>query len=122
MAPSYLSEIENGNAKPGPDFFLKLSRILKIRVEYIFHGTGNIFYSNNELIDTMESEPFDFSEDMDSPEKLLWLMEQSTYFKITVLSLAGKFILDDEEAIKKSIKITAKSKKKKEQKALLEED
>ena len=122
MAPSYLSEIENGNAKPGPDFFLKLSRKLKIRMEYIFHGTGEIFYQNDELIDTMESEPFNFSEELDSPKKLLWLMDQSIFFKNTILSLAGKFILEDEKAIKKSMKIAAQSRKKKEQKALIEED
>lgn len=100
MASSYLSEIENGKANPGPEFFLKISYEYNVRIEYLFHGTGEMFYGTKLKVD---SEEFDFSEEVDTIGQVVWLMEHSTLFKNTILGFASKFLMDNERIMKKSI-------------------
>jgi len=102
MSYSYLSEIENGKGNPGPDFFLKLSDDYNVRIEFLFRGTGEMFYGTQGTID---SEEFDFSETVDTIGKVVWLMEHSPFFKNTMLGFASKFLLDNERILKKSIEI-----------------
>lgn len=110
MSSSYLSEIENGIANPGPEFFLKLSNEHNVSMDYLFHGIGNIILGSHQKI---QEEEFDFEEDIYSIEKLVWLMNHSPFYKNTILSFASKFFLDNEGIIKKSIE---KNKMKKEKK------
>jgi transcriptional regulator with XRE-family HTH domain len=100
MSSSYLSEIESGKGKPGPEFFLKLSDDYNVRIEYLFHGTGEMFYGTERTID---SEEFDFNENVDTIGKMVWLMEHSPFFKSTILGFASKFLLDNERILRKSI-------------------
>ncbi len=100
ISPSHLSEIESGKANPSTDFHLKLSKLYNISVEYIFHGRGNMFYEENGIINETA---FDFKSDVDSIEKLLWLLKNSPYFKNMMLGHASKFTLQEEEVIKSSI-------------------
>jgi len=100
MSCSYLSEIENGKGNPGPEFFLKLSDDYNVRIEYLFHGIGEMFYGTQRTID---SEEFDFSENVDTIGKVVWLMEHSPFFKNTILGFASKFLLDNERILKRSI-------------------
>jgi transcriptional regulator with XRE-family HTH domain len=108
MADSYLSEIENGKSKVGPEFFLKISNEYNVRIEFIFHGEGDMFYSLKRKID---SEEFDFKDNIDSIEKIVWLMENSPLVKNTILGFTTKFILDNEETVRKSIEIYKTKKK-----------
>jgi transcriptional regulator with XRE-family HTH domain len=100
MSCSYLSEIENGKGNPGPEFFLKLSDDYNVRIEYLFHGTGEMFYGTQR---TTDSEEFDFNENVDTIGKVVWLMEHSPFFKNTILGFASKFLLDNERILKRSI-------------------
>ncbi len=101
VSPSHLSEIESGKANPSTEFHLKLSDLYNISVEYIYHGRGNIFYEDDGKI---TDEPFDFKSDVDSTEKLNWLVKNSAYFKHLVLGYASKLIIQEESTIKESIK------------------
>lgn len=107
MSHSYLSEIESGKARPKPEFFLKLSKKFGVSTDYLYHGTGNMFYAAWSQRKA-EINDFDFDSELESIEQLVWLMENSTVFKNTVMGFASKFLLDNEEIIKKTI---AKSKK-----------
>lgn len=103
VSPSHLSEIEGGKANPSTEFHLKLSEKYNISVEYIYHGKGNIFYEDDGKI---TDEPFDFESDVDSIEKLNWLLKNSGYFKHLILGYASKLIIQEEKTIKESIKKT----------------
>ena len=96
IAPTYLSELENGKGNPGPDIFVKLASIYKIDLHYLFLGKENIPVK-------MEKNPaitnVNISEELDSVDKLVWLMEQSPYIRNSILALAAKFIFEDSKFI-----------------------
>jgi transcriptional regulator with XRE-family HTH domain len=98
---SYLSEIESGKANPGPIFFLDLSDVYNVSIEYIFHGEGEMFYDPRTRLPRNE---FKDVTDIDSPEKLFWLMNHSSMFKNTILGYSARFYLENEALIKKSLR------------------
>lgn len=98
---SYLSEIECGKANPGPGFFLDLSVVYNISIEYIFHGEGEMFYDQDTRLPRAE---FKAIHEIDSMEKLFWVMNQSFTFKHTLLGFASRYYLENEAIIKKSMK------------------
>lgn len=101
VSASHLSEVESGKANPNAEFLKKLSEKYNISVEYIIHGRGEIFYSDGSNI---TDQPFDFKSDVDTLEKLIWLLRNSPYFKLTMLTQAMKFVHQEEDLIKSSIK------------------
>jgi transcriptional regulator with XRE-family HTH domain len=98
---SYLSEIESGKANPGPGFFLDLSDVYNVSIEYVFHGEGEMFYDPTKKLPRTE---FKDVNDIDTPEKLFWLMNQSSMFKHTLLGYAAKFYLENKALVKKSFR------------------
>lgn len=105
IAIGYLSDIEHGNANPGPLFFLGLVEKFNVNLDYIFLGQGAMFYPLDKIqnIDTYADETFNFKGGLDSPGKLLWLMEHSTLFKYNILGYAEQYLLSHEDIIKKSV-------------------
>ena len=101
VSPSHLSEIEAGKSNPSTDFHLKLSELYNISVEYIFHGRGKMFYDDDLKL---TEEEFDFKSDVDTLDKLIWLLRNSAYFKVAMLTHASKFAHLEEDVIKSSIK------------------
>jgi transcriptional regulator with XRE-family HTH domain len=98
---SYLSEIESGKANPGPGFFLDLSDVYNVSIEYVFHGEGEMFYDPKTRLPRAEFKDID---DIDSPEKLFWLMNHSSMAKNSLLGYAARFYLENETIIKKSFR------------------
>ncbi|MDQ1353037.1 MAG: Helix-turn-helix protein [Acidobacteriota bacterium] len=98
---SYLSEIEGGKANPGPGFFLGLSDAYNVSIEYIFHGEVEMFYDSKTRLPSKE---FKNVNDIDSPEKLFWLMNRSSMFRNTILGYAARFYLENEATIKKNFR------------------
>jgi transcriptional regulator with XRE-family HTH domain len=111
MSHSYLSEIESGKARPKPEFFLKLSKKFGMSTDYLYHGTGDMFYAAWSQRKA-EINDFDFDSELQTIEQMVWLMENSTVFKNTVMGFASKFLLDNEKIIKKSMAKANKSGKK----------
>ena len=100
VSPSHLSEIEAGKSNPSTDFHLKLSELYNFSVEYIFHGRGKMFYEDDGKI---TETAFDFKTDVDTLDKMIWLLRNSPYFKNMMLGYASKFIHQEEDVIKSSI-------------------
>ena len=111
MAAGYLSEIEAGKANPGPEFFVKFALEYNVNLNYIFLGIGDMLLGADRKMTIRE---FNFDEEVDSVEKLNWLMEHSSFFKNAILSLASKTLLENEALINRSIqkKTSAKEEKK----------
>ena len=101
ISNSHLSEIEKGESNPTASFFLNLSSRYNVSIEYLFHGRGEMLYDK-------EPEPVEkdveYNGDIDSIEKLVWIVERSPYFKNSILSLASKFKMENDDYIKMSIK------------------
>ncbi len=106
ISSSYLSEIEAGKANPGPEFFLKLAHLFNMHTEYLFHGDGDMFYSKAKSKSGITNHAFDFNRPMDSLDYLLWLLEKSSLFRNTVMAFAEKYLIDNEETVKRSISRT----------------
>jgi transcriptional regulator with XRE-family HTH domain len=101
MAASYLSEIECGKANPGPEFFLKMAYEYNVNPNYLFLGLGDMFFGPERKLITEE---FDLENGhVESVEKLLWMMDSSPFFKNNILSYASRFLLENEDFLKKSI-------------------
>lgn len=106
---SYLSDIELAKRKPSPDFFLNLSIKYNVSLDYLFRGIGDMFLSPPQKTG---QKPFDFNENLDTIDKLIWLMENSPFFKNTVMGYASKLILNEEDIVKASLKKQMEAKKK----------
>ena len=100
MAASYISEIEAGKAKPGPEFFVRFAAAYNVNMNYLFLGTGDMFVNLGQKMDIKE---FNFDREVESIDTLVWLMEHSSFFKNTMLSLATKTILENEPLIRRSL-------------------
>jgi transcriptional regulator with XRE-family HTH domain len=97
----FLSQIENGTKKnPGVWIFLQISLVYNVSMDYLFHGTGDMFLNPKINID---KDKRDYIEDIDSVEDLIWLFEHSKFFKDSIMGYAGKFKYENEVLIKKSI-------------------
>ncbi len=100
IAAGYLSDIESGKANPGPEFFVKFAREYNVNLNYIFLGIGDMLLDADRKMTVRE---FSFDEEVDSIEKLNWLMEHSSFFKNAILSLASKTLLENEPLVRKSL-------------------
>jgi len=101
IAASYLCEIESGNAKPGPDFFIKLASEYNLNLNYLLLGTGDMLNPGLKI----KAREFEIDNGVRTTEELLWLMENSNYFYSIVLSIANKTLLAEGEIIKKSLRL-----------------
>lgn len=113
ISHNYISDIERGNANPGPEFFFKLFRELNIDLNYVFMGIGDMFYEGEEKsgeVQSLSLEEFDFTEDIDRIEQVAWLMVNSKHFKNVILGMASQIVLADEKLIKESIRRTRQKK------------
>ena len=100
ISSGHLSEIESGKASPNTDFHIKMAELYNISVEYIILGKGDLFYDDGKTTE----KPFDFKSDVDSMEKLNWLLKNSGLFRVSVMNFASKLIIEDEKLLKESIK------------------
>ncbi len=101
MSTSYLSDIEAGKRNPGPEFFLKLAYDFNVNPNHLFFGKGEMLLSEKPAQPVSE---FDFNSELDSIGQITWLMENSPYFKNTIMGAASKLLLENENTIKLSIK------------------
>ncbi|HLP59785.1 MAG TPA: hypothetical protein VK186_13175 [Candidatus Deferrimicrobium sp.] len=91
---------KGGKANPGPGFFLDLSDLYNVSIEYVFHGAGEMFYDPKTRL---PREEFKEVHNIDSPEKLVWLMNHSSLFKNSLLAYSAQYFLEHEGIIKKSM-------------------
>lgn len=102
IAASYLCEIESGNSKPGPDFFIKVATEYNVNLNYLLLGTGEMFGAGNKI----KTKEFEIENGIESMEEVIWLMENSKFFRNAVLSAANKIVIEEGEIIKKGFRMT----------------
>jgi len=102
MSPSYLSPIESGKANPTVGFFFRLSNTHNVSLDYLFHGKGSMF--RNHKIKKPDEER-EFLDSIDSIDDIRWLMEHSPMSKNIIIGYCNQFLYENEEIIKKNIKI-----------------
>lgn len=100
ISPSYFNGIESSNYYAGAEILLKLSKIYNMSVEYLVTGKGDPFFKQQPL--HVEQE-FTLDGEIDSIEKLLWLMRKSVYARMAVLTHATHLILEQGDIIQKTI-------------------
>ena len=91
-------EFENGNIGINTLTYMKLSKIFNINLEYLVNGRGGMFYKAVPDAEEKNVE-YTFDKNIDSKEKLLSMMERSTYFCHSVLALAQEFYHNKEELL-----------------------
>jgi len=101
VAGSYLSEIENGKGNPGPEFFVRLAGQFNINMNYLFMGAPDMFVNDEGKIKQQE---VDLEDEVDSIEKVAWLMEHSIYLRSIVLTCVNRTIFNDRDIILDHIK------------------
>lgn len=105
VSANYISEVENGKANPGLDFFFKLESKYNISVGYLLLGKDeDSGIEENAEVDGDD----DLVGEIDSVEKLVSLMEKSNFIKNTMLNFATQFVMENEKLV---IKILGKIKK-----------
>jgi transcriptional regulator with XRE-family HTH domain len=103
ISPSYLSEIENGNGNPGPEFFKRLAIAFNVNLHYIILGIGDKFFNHGDSENLPQ--PFEYTKgtEIETIDELVWLMRHSVFFMNTVLALSNKIINTEESAIMASL-------------------
>jgi len=99
MANSYLSEIEHGNAYPAFEFFHKISRMYNMDLNYLFHGTGEMFLPREKK----PEKQVEWLDDIRTSDDLLWFMEHSSMFRNSIMGMAEKFLIENEQFLKKNV-------------------
>ena len=100
MSTSYLAAIETGNKSPGPEFFLKLIKEFDVNPNYLLRGSGGMFLKEARKA----VQGFDFKKNIDNVDELVWLLENSPFFKSLIMGHAAQVLLHNEDTIKLSIK------------------
>ena len=101
ISPSYLCDIENGRANPGPEFFVRLVKHYNINLNYLFLGSGNMKASLDRVQNIQDVK---IGKEIDSIEELAWLMQHSKFFKNSILAQANSLINKETELIASSLK------------------
>lgn len=97
IAPSYLCEIESGRANPGPEFFVRLIKNYNVNLNYVF-GDPNASPTVPGPGGSPKSQACRLDEGIDTIEEMVWLMQNSKYFKTIMLAYANERI-DRERAL-----------------------
>jgi transcriptional regulator with XRE-family HTH domain len=100
IAASYLCDIENGKGNPGPEFFVRLATQFNINLNYLFMGAPDMFIDAECKIKKQE---VDLDEDVETIEKVAWLMEHSIHIRTLVLTCVNRAIYDDRDVISANI-------------------
>lgn len=100
ITPSYLCEIENGKANPGPEFFVRLVKNYNINLNYVFLGSGDM---NTGSLVELKPQDIHIGCEIDTIEEMVWLMKNSKYFKNMILAHANIIINKDHEMIASSL-------------------
>jgi transcriptional regulator with XRE-family HTH domain len=107
ISPSYFNGIESSNYYAGAEILLKLSKIYNMSVEYLVTGKGEQFTNTKRSKPGPKPKPVEEEfplKDIDTEEKLLQLMEESSYAKMSILIFATKLLDDQGDLIRKTKK------------------
>jgi transcriptional regulator with XRE-family HTH domain len=102
ISAAHLSEIENGKSSPSAEIFLNMGKTYNINLDYLFLERGKMLYSMGP------DKKYDFDQLVNSIDKLVWMMEESMYFKTLILAAAQKAMIAEGDIIRESVTLKKK--------------
>ncbi len=100
VSGSYLSEIEAGKSKPGFDLMYNMSSTCNANLHYVMHGAGEMFDESLSVSYMSSKEP---SDQVESFNEIIWYVERSQLLRHTLISMASKYIYENEDIIKREV-------------------
>ena len=108
ISASYFNEIELGKSIAGGEILQKLSKIYNMSVEYIVTGKGEPFTNQQKPEPESQSKSVKdeiiLNNNIDTIEKLVQLMQISSYARMSILLYATNFVLEQGDNIRKTLK------------------
>lgn len=110
ISSSYFNEIELGKTIAGGEILLKLSKIYKMNVEYLVTGNGERFSNQEKPKPQPIPQPkpvedeFKLDNNIDTVEKLIQLMEKSSFVRLSILLYATTLMSEDGDRIRRLLK------------------
>lgn len=101
LSRSYISEIEKGSYRCNYDFIFKLSDIFNVNLYYLVFGEGEMFGTENPRPSLDGKE---VGEAIVTLNQLVWYLERSPLMGYSLMSIATKFLYENEAHIKREIK------------------
>jgi transcriptional regulator with XRE-family HTH domain len=99
---SLLSEIEAGKVKPGFNFLIAIAGEFKVNPTWVLLEEGEMFLNkDNHSALTMNGN--EFGDQTTRVKEMLWYLKHSPLVQSTVLGFVGKFLLENEQSIRKDI-------------------
>jgi transcriptional regulator with XRE-family HTH domain len=99
ISASLISQIEMGHKNPSFDCLIRLMNHYQVSFDWLFYGIGEKFTKKK----TVESEPEKYIDEIISISDMVWFLENSNLFKLNVMGYSAKFLLENEEHIKKEL-------------------
>ena len=112
ISSSYFNEIELSKTIAGGEILQKLSKTYKMNVEYLVTGNGEPFskHENPKPQPKPVDNEFSLEKNIDTIEKLLKLMEQSSYVRLSILLYATKLMMEEGDSIRNLLKESSNKK------------
>ena len=106
ISSSYFNEIELSKTIAGGEILQKLSRIYNMSIEYIVTGKGEPFYKQEKSKSRPKpaKDEIILNNNIDTIEKLVQLMQISSYARMSILLYATNFVLEQGDNIRKTLK------------------
>ncbi len=105
---SNLSELENGKIAPGYNFIFRLSKRFNVNLNYLIHGTGEMFTpGKHKKVRGLDDET-SILDRINSREDLEWFIDNSPLFRNYLISTGATYRYEHEELIAKDIEINRK--------------
>lgn len=99
---SLLSEIEAGKVKTGYHFLLAIAREFRVNPTWVLLEEGEMFLSKDGLSPAAVNGN-EFGDQTARVKEMLWYLKHSPLVQSTVLGFIGKFLLENEQSIRKDI-------------------
>lgn len=104
---TYLSKVENGGGNPTPAFYAKIAGIHNVRLDYLILGKGDMFKTS---INADAADDRGFIAEIDGIEDLAWFFNNSHIFRTAIIAYANRYVLENDQLIKKNIQQTRERK------------
>lgn len=99
---SLLSEIEAGKVKAGPNFLIATAREFRVNPTWVLLEEGEMFLNKDDFSTASVSQN-EFGDQTTRVKEMLWYLKHSPLVQSTVLGFVGKFLLENEQSIRKDI-------------------
>ena len=106
ISPSYFNGIELGKTIAGGEILLKLAKTYNVNVEFLVTGKGEPFHTPlnpKPIPDPIPADNKSVLKNIDTVEKLLLLMEKSSYARMSILVFATRLVNEQGNIIDRAL-------------------